>query len=131
MNGTLTERTDHLMLRAQVRLLRTLSHPGRLALLAALGQGEACVCHLRAALRRSQPYVSQQLAVLRTAGLLKSRKAGTFTYYRLRDPSVLGLLDHLDRLAGKPGVTRLRAPEASGCDCPSCRPRGAGGNHVH
>ncbi|MDR7519992.1 MAG: metalloregulator ArsR/SmtB family transcription factor [Armatimonadota bacterium] len=105
----------------QARLLRTLSHPGRLAIVAVLGRGEACVCHLAAALGRSQPYVSQQLAVLRGAGLLAARRQGTFTYYTLRDVSVLGLVDLADRLAGSPSLPRIPSGVVNGCGCPACR----------
>ncbi|MDQ7842578.1 MAG: metalloregulator ArsR/SmtB family transcription factor [Armatimonadota bacterium] len=109
------------MIARQARLLRTLSHPGRLAIVAALGRGEACVCHLAAALGRSQPYVSQQLAILRAAGLLTARRQGTFTYYALRDFSVLGVVDLAGRLAGGPSFTRARRAPVRGCDCPACR----------
>lgn len=105
----------------QARLLRTLSHPGRLAIVAVLGRGEACVCHLAAALGRPQPYVSQQLAILRSAGLLTDRREGTFTYYSLRDFSVLGVVDLADRLAGSTILTRVRPAPVTGCECPACR----------
>jgi DNA-binding transcriptional ArsR family regulator len=105
----------------QARLLRTLSHPGRLAILATLSKGEACVCHLAAALGRSQPYVSQQLAVLRAAGLISSRRQGTFTYYALRDFAVLGIVDLADRLVGSPVQTHARPTVLPECGCPACR----------
>lgn len=104
----------------QSRLLRTLSHPGRLGILAVLGKGEACVCHLAAALGRSQPYVSQQLAILRAAGLLTTRREGTFTYYALRDFSILGIVDLADRLVGNP-PSRIQPAAVNGCGCPACR----------
>jgi DNA-binding transcriptional ArsR family regulator len=105
----------------QASLLRTLSHPGRLAILAELGRGEACVCHLAAALGRSQPYISQQLAILRASGLLMTRRQGTFTYYALRDFSILGIVDLADRLAGTPTPSRIQPAVVDGCDCPHCR----------
>jgi ArsR family transcriptional regulator len=102
--------------------LRILSHPGRLEILAVLGRSEACVCHLAAALGRSQPYVSQQLAILRAAGLISSRRQGTFTYYWLRDFSVLGLVELADRLVGSSVATHTRAATLAECGCPACRP---------
>jgi len=105
----------------QATLLRTLSHPGRLGIVAVLGRGEACVCHLAAALGRSQPYVSQQLAILRAAGFITSRREGTFTYYALRDYAVLGIVDLADRLAGNPPLSRGQPAAVSGCECPACR----------
>jgi len=38
-------------------------------LIKTLAAQEACVCHLTAVLRQRQPYVSQQLMLLREAGL--------------------------------------------------------------
>jgi ArsR family transcriptional regulator len=113
---------SHVPLAKQARLLRTLSHPGRLAIVATLGRSEACVCHLSAALDRSQPYVSQQLAILRAAGLISSRRRGTFTYYSLRDFSVLGLVELADRLAGNAVAPHARAGALAECGCPACRP---------
>jgi len=103
---------------AQTRLLKTLAHPARLALVAALRTDEACACHLAAVLRRPRPYVSQQLAILRRAGLISGRREGTFIYYRLRDYAVLGMLDLAGRLSGT-SPAHARPPRA--CRCPRCR----------
>jgi len=107
----------------QVRVLRALSHPARLTIVALLRNGPACVCHLGAALGRPEPYVSQQLAVLRHAGLVVSRRKGTFAYYGLRDYAILSVLDLTAHHtggprtpAGLPGQTRI-----PGCECPACR----------
>lgn len=118
------------MLTKQAQLLRTLSHPGRLAILAVLGKQEACVCHLAAALGRSQPYISQQLAILRAAGLLTARRQGTFTYYTLRDFSVLSVVDLVDRLVGNPALSRVQEAVVRGCDCPACRVASAEERHA-
>ncbi len=103
------------------RLLRTLAHPGRLAILACLRKGSTCVCHLAVALGRSEPYLSQQLAVLKGAGVIEARREGTFTYYQLRDYGILGLVDLTSRLLG---VAATTLPPASarleGCGCPRC-----------
>jgi len=103
---------------AQARLLSALAHPARLALIAALRTDEACACHLAAVIRHPRPYVSQQLAILRQAGLITGRREGTFIYYRLRDYGVLAMLDLAGRLSG--GSEGSLAP-AGGCRCPRCR----------
>lgn len=46
-------------------------------------QGELCVCELTAALAEAQPKISRHLGVLRNAGLLSSRREGTWVHYRL------------------------------------------------
>jgi len=94
-------------------LFQLLSHPVRLHILDELRRGEACVCHLQAILRRPQPYISQQLRVLREAGVIESYKNGLFVYYRLASPQVERLLAEALGPAGQPTPTL-------GCACPRC-----------
>jgi DNA-binding transcriptional ArsR family regulator len=82
------------------RVFRALAHPGRLAILERLRGGPACVCHLMAALGRPQAYVSQQLAILRDAGLIEGQRRRAFVYYALRDRGVLGVVNS-GRLRGR------------------------------
>jgi DNA-binding transcriptional ArsR family regulator len=58
--------------------------PTRRALLDALMPGERNVSELVASLDVTQSAVSQQLAVLKSAGLVEERAEGRFRYYRLR-----------------------------------------------
>lgn len=50
---------------------------------------EICVCRLMGALDEPQPKVSRHLAAMRAAGLLLSRRKGTWILYRF-DPQVPG-----------------------------------------
>ncbi len=77
--------------RAQ-ELFQTLAHPVRLRLLLALCGGEECVCDLTARFGRPQPYISQQLAALRQAGLVADRREGRRIFYRLADARVCAVL---------------------------------------
>lgn len=97
-----------------VRLFSLLAHPARLRILDLLRRGEAYVCHLQAVLRVSQPYVSQQLRVLREAGLISQHREGFYIYYRLADPRV----EHL--LAEVLGPVE-EIPPLPECPCPRCR----------
>jgi DNA-binding transcriptional ArsR family regulator len=107
---------------AEAKVLRVLAHPGRLAILEALRNGPACVCHLTALLGRPQVYISQQLAVLRDAGLATTRRDGAFVYYSLHDYSVLGLIDMLGRAVGRAPAPALGvAPKLDQCACPQCQ----------
>ncbi len=90
-----------------------LSHPVRLRILDELRRGEACVCHLQAILKRPQPYISQQLRVLRDAGAIESHRRGLYIYYRLADERVERLLQETLGPAGEP------EPVLS-CTCPRC-----------
>ena len=110
----------------QAQLFRALSHPVRLRILDILSRQEACVCHLTAVLGRRQPYVSQQLAALRDAGLVADRRDGTLIYYRLADDRVAELVSGAKALAqgieGKDLVFPL-IPESAvnSCPCPRCQ----------
>jgi ArsR family transcriptional regulator len=64
---------------------KALSDPVRLRLLsivAAAPSGEVCACDLTAPVGKSQPTISHHLKVLREAGLVTSRKHGTWVHYR-------------------------------------------------
>src|SRR5512146_1374640 len=78
---------------AQARLFKALMHPGRLAILDVLRAGEACVCHMEAALGFRQAYLSQQLMVLREAGLVDDRRDGWNVYYRVVKSDVFAVID--------------------------------------
>jgi len=102
----------------QARLLKALDHPARLAILAELRQGEACVCHLEAHLGYRQSYLSQQLAVLRDAGLVNVRRDGWNIFYQPASAQVYALLDALKELSG--GEDPAQALSPVDCPCPRC-----------
>ncbi len=110
----------------QAQLLRALAHPARLQILHILAAQEACVCHLSAALRRPQPYVSQQLAKLREAGLVTDRREGALIYYQLADSELAewllrGRVFSRDQ-SGQPAVfVSNPAEQLKHCPCPQCQ----------
>lgn len=66
------------------RRFKALADPTRVAIVNRLaGAGEVCVCELVADFDLSQPTVSHHLRILRDAGLVESRRRGTWAYYRL------------------------------------------------
>jgi ArsR family transcriptional regulator len=80
----LSSATD-LDLRPLSRVFRALGDETRLRIVALLAHGELCVCHVEQALGLSQPNASRQLGILRAAGLVDSRRDGTWVYYRLSE----------------------------------------------
>ncbi len=106
------------------RLLKAIQPAARLCILLAIGQGEACVCHLEALLGYRQAYISQHLMALRNAGILETRREGRYVYYRLSDERLLGLIREAGRIAETPD-TELEAllPDTPlpHCCCPNCR----------
>jgi ArsR family transcriptional regulator, arsenate/arsenite/antimonite-responsive transcriptional repressor len=90
---------------------KALSEEIRLRIIKLLEGGELCVCDLVAALDMSQPKVSFHLNALKEAGLIKDRKQGKWTHYRL-DPDdmfrrmlILSVTEKIDKelMAGAKG----------------------------
>jgi len=70
-------------------IARALSDPKRLCVLETLGLGERSVSDLSRDVGCQVPNMSQHLSVLRSAGLVTTRREGNIVYYRLADPRVL------------------------------------------
>lgn len=81
-----------------VGTLRLLANEDRLLLLCQLSQGEMCVGELEEALDIRQPTLSQQLGVLRSEGVVRTRREGKHIHYSLADPALLQVLAVLERL---------------------------------
>ena len=75
------------------RFLKAISHEGRLMTLCYLASGEKSVTDLENLLYSRQAAVSQQLARLRTEGLVEARRDGKTIYYRLADKRATRILD--------------------------------------
>jgi ArsR family transcriptional regulator len=104
-------------------MLKLLAHPERLRILDVLRRDVECVRHLELLLAKPQPYVSQQLRLLREVGVIVDEKEGNNVFYRLVDPQIAAWLDtiigsvdpaHDDRQH----LTRHR--RLAGCLCPKC-----------
>lgn len=80
------------------QLVRALSNEDRLLLLCQLTKGERSVSELEEQLGILQPTLSQQLGVLRTDGLVNTRRDGKRIYYSISDPKVLAVLSTLCEL---------------------------------
>jgi len=67
-----------------LELLKALSDKNRLCIMAALNRyEELCACQITELLQVSGATASRHLSVLQHAGLLESRKAGRWVYFRL------------------------------------------------
>ncbi|KAB2731391.1 sulfite-sensing transcriptional repressor BigR [Brucella intermedia] len=76
-------------------LLKTLSHPARLMLACTLAEGEYSVGELEEALGIHQPTLSQQLGVLREAGVVETRREAKQIFYRLTEARAAQLIEAL------------------------------------
>lgn len=106
----------------QAALLKLLSHPLRLHILDILRAEDECVCHLSAALSKPQPYVSQQLAILRNGGAVTDYREGTNIFYRLADENVRRLVEAAcgPQMAESGRQTGVGHRVVVGCHCPKC-----------
>jgi DNA-binding transcriptional ArsR family regulator len=82
---------------------RALADPKRLCVLETLAGGELSVSDLSITVGCQVPNMSQHLAVLRSAGLVQSRRDGSTVYYRLSDIRVLEAYRLIQSLARQGG----------------------------
>ena len=74
-------------------VFRALADPSRRAIFERLTRGEAAVKDLTPRFDISQPAVSQHLAALRSAGLVKERRDGRIVYYRVNPKGLRPLIN--------------------------------------
>jgi len=98
----------------RAELFHLLSLENRLRILDELRYGDACVCHLQHRLKRPQAYVSQQLRVLKDAGVVDDHKDGVNVFYSLSHSTVRELLEVAL------GPVETGRPVDPACPCPRC-----------
>jgi ArsR family transcriptional regulator len=91
MRGTPMTNTPIYQLKAE--FFKTLGHPARIRVLEVLREGERSVSDLVPEVGLEASHLSQQLAVLRRANLVQTRKMGTSVVYSVSNPLVFELLD--------------------------------------
>lgn len=105
---------------ALIEQFKAVAHPLRLRILEALVAAERNVGEIEQATGIGQPALSQQLSVLRKAGLVDTRKEAKLVFYRLV-PQGLGELSAV--LAGlAPDAARPPAPRTAAPATPSPAP---------
>jgi ArsR family transcriptional regulator len=80
---------------AAAKLLKALSNERRLMILCQLSGGEMTVGALQPRIGVSQSALSQHLAVLRSDGLVTTRREGQAIHYTIADPAVATLMTTL------------------------------------
>jgi ArsR family transcriptional regulator len=113
-----------------VRIYECLCDRTRLRLLALLGGGPLCVCHLQEILGEPQVKVSKHLAYLKERGLVESSREGNWIVYRLPAHPPRELAANLACLqdcaaeeaefrrdASKVAKLRVRLTKAETCPC--------------
>jgi DNA-binding transcriptional ArsR family regulator len=76
----------------KAEFFKTLGHPARIRVLELLSSSEMSVGQLQQEIGLESSHLSQQLAVLRRAGLVATRKQGTTVFYSLSSPEIAEFL---------------------------------------
>ena len=74
-------------------LFKVFGDSTRIKIICSLFESEMCVCDLSASLNISQSAISHQLRVLKSARLVKFRRAGKVIYYSLDDEHIKQIFD--------------------------------------
>ncbi|WP_285713179.1 ArsR/SmtB family transcription factor [Erythrobacter oryzae] len=95
-----------------VEALKALAHPLRWRILAALAGAERNVGEIEQATGIGQPALSQQLGVLRKAGLVVTRKDAKLVFYSLEAEALAAVRQALSGLApGQPARAPAPSPQ--------------------
>ncbi len=89
----LNQKLDEVEIKDEAEILKAMSDPCRLKVLMLLKEGELCVCEIMIALDRQQSTTSHHLSILKDAGLIKERKDGRWSRYRLSEGAVIEMLN--------------------------------------
>ncbi len=96
---SIIEKVDRSNLEAESMVFKAMSNPTRLTILKLLKEGELCVCEIMTALDRPQSTTSHHLNILKNAGLVKERKEGNWSHYRLSDGAIIQIMNLVEILA--------------------------------
>jgi len=89
----LTDKIDESELTVEAEVFKAMSDPFRLAILTLLREGELCVCEIMTAFDKPQSSTSHHLSILKRAGLVKERKDGKWSRYRLSEGAVIEMMN--------------------------------------
>lgn len=87
--------------RLRAEVCRVLTDPKRLMLLDMLRDRERSVTELAAEIGCTLANASQHLSVLRSAGLVGTRRQGTTVHYHLAEPEIVAACDVIQRIVGR------------------------------
>ena len=95
-------------LKRQAEVFKALGHPGRMAIVHALGHGAVCACELATAAGCAASTTSRHLTVLRHAGVIADERRGQQIFYRLSCPCVLAFAECINRVDAGEKVRTLQ-----------------------
>ena len=83
-----TETAEHV-----ANVLKAVAHPVRLQIVELLQDGEMSVGEIAEGIDEKQSLTSQQLGMMKSRGVLGSRRQGQHTFYYIENMNVIRLLD--------------------------------------
>jgi DNA-binding transcriptional ArsR family regulator len=90
---SLTIGLDEAELKSESEIFQAMADPCRLKILSLLREGELCACEIEVGVDRPQSSTSHHLSILKEAGLIKERKDGRWSKFRLSDGAVIEILN--------------------------------------
>jgi ArsR family transcriptional regulator len=90
---SITDRIDEKEIEIEAEIFKAMADPCRLKILQLLKEGELCVCEIMVGLGRPQSSTSHHLSILKDAGLIRERKDGRWSRYRLSEGAVIEMLN--------------------------------------
>ena len=90
---SITSKLDDKDIEVQAEIFKAMSDPCRMKILLLLREGELCVCEIMIGLDRPQSTTSHHLSILKDAGLIKERKDGRWSRYRLSEGAIIEMLN--------------------------------------
>lgn len=102
-----------------VEALRLMGHPLRLSILRTLGEGEHAVGDIAEQTGQGLSLISQQLALLRKAGLVQTRREAKQVFYALAGDRLSAIAKALESLAGQDRLGHTVDPAMAKGEVPS------------
>jgi ArsR family transcriptional regulator len=93
MNPTTDEVLNQPLSEVKAELFKALGHPGRVRVLEVLRDGDRVVSDLVPLVGLEASNLSQQLGILRRAGVVTATRSGSSVVYSIADPAIPELLD--------------------------------------
>ena len=90
---SITSKLNEKDIEVQAEIFKAMSDPCRLKILLLLREGELCGCEIMIGLDRPQSTTSHHLSILKDAGLIRERKDGRWSRYRLSEGAVFEMLN--------------------------------------
>ncbi len=105
-------------------VIRLIGQPVRIQILLILVNDSACVCHIEAVTGIRQAAISQQLTILRKAGLVQATREGRNIFYSLSHPDIIQSINNVARvlLISQQSLAAFSTKPFQNCPCPRCNP---------